>query len=241
MKIALVGYGKMGKSIEIQAVKRGHEVSVILGRDDEKNHVSLTEKNIDVIIEFSHPGSVTDNLAALIGESIPVVCGTTGWMHEKEKVKKWVEERNAGFVYASNFSVGVNLLFKLNRLLAQWMNPFPQYDCFIEEQHHRFKADAPSGTALSLGEEVIQNLDRKSRLASGELQHRPPEPDELSIGFIRGGEIAGKHTVTYTSGTDEISISHYAFNREGFALGAVIAAEWIVENQKGFYNFAEIF
>ncbi len=241
MNIALVGYGKMGKSIEIQAIKRGHNVCLVWGREDKKEYEDLTKKNIDVIIEFSHPGSVVENLSVLIGEGIPVVCGTTGWIHEKEKVKKWVEERNAGFIYASNFSVGVNLLFKLNRLLAQWMNPFPQYDCFVEEQHHKFKADAPSGTALSLGEDILQELDRKSKVVSGDLQNRPPEPDELSIGFIRAGGIAGKHTVTYNSETDAISISHYAFNREGFALGAIIAAEWIVENKKGFYNFAEIF
>ncbi len=241
MKIALCGYGKMGKSIEKQAVARGHEIALIMGRDEYKSPEILLNKNIQVVIEFTHPESVMQNLDTLIGEAVPVVCGTTGWANEKETVRRWVESRNAGFVYASNFSVGVNILFKLNRLLAQLMNPHKQYDCFIEEQHHQFKADAPSGTALSLGEAIISELNRKNRLASEELRSRPPFPDELSIGYTRAGNIAGKHTITYTSETDTLTLQHLAHNREGFALGAVIAAEWIVENRKGFFNFAEIF
>ncbi|MEM8889932.1 MAG: dihydrodipicolinate reductase C-terminal domain-containing protein, partial [Bacteroidota bacterium] len=143
-------------------------------------------------------------------------------------------------MYSSNFSVGVNVLFLLNQKLAQLMNSYPEYDVFIEEQHHRYKADAPSGTAVSLSKQVLEGLDRKDRIATDALLNRAPEPEELSVGYIRSGEIIGRHKVSYTSAIDEISIEHKAHNRRGFALGAVIAAEWM-QGKKGFYSFTELF
>lgn len=240
MRIGIVGNGRMGGEIMAQAQKRGHEIVCAWGRNDEKDLKFLHDVKADVMIEFTHPGSVLQNLENLINSEIPIVCGTTGWLNNIAQVEKWTKERNAGFIYASNFSIGMNLLFKLNRELAKWMNPYPQYDCAIEEQHHRHKADAPSGTALSLAKDIIANLGSKHAIASDELRNRPPSPEEISIGYIRSGEITGRHKVIYSSEVDSISIEHNANNRMGFALGAVIAAEWIV-NRKGFFNFADVF
>lgn len=240
MNIAIIGKGKMGQEIILQAQKRGHEVVCAWGKEDEKSLAILHEKKVDVIIEFTHPEGVLKNLQQFLSTDIPIVCGTTGWQKDHETVAQWTKERNAGLIYGSNFSVGVNLLFKLNKELAKWMNPQSQYDCAIEEQHHRHKADAPSGTALSLAKDILQHLDRKSSIASDELRFRPPAEDELSVGYIRSGEIIGRHKVIYTSDNDTLTIEHNAHNRSGFAVGAVIAAEWII-NRKGFINFADIF
>ena len=143
-------------------------------------------------------------------------------------------------MFSSNFSIGVNILFKLNRELARIMNQYPEYDCFIEERHHRHKADGPSGTAHSLASQVLEELDRKTAITDASIRHRPPQPVELSVGFIRSGEIIGRHQVTYTSDIDEITLFHSAHNRRGFALGAVVAAEWM-RGKKGFYEFSDIF
>jgi 4-hydroxy-tetrahydrodipicolinate reductase len=157
-----------------------------------------------------------------------------------EKVKKTVGERKATFMYSSNFSIGVNVLFLLNQRLANLMNRYPEYDCFVEEQHHRHKADAPSGTAVSLSQQILAGLDRKTQITTDALLTRAPKPEELSVGYIRSGEIIGRHKVCYTSEIDEISIEHKAHNRRGFALGAVIGAEWL-QGKEGFYAFSELF
>ncbi|MFN0201127.1 MAG: 4-hydroxy-tetrahydrodipicolinate reductase [Bacteroidia bacterium] len=240
MKLALIGYGKMGKTIHEEAVLRGHEVVFIADKSEDLAVTRLQESGAQAIIEFTHPQSVMANLEQLLPLQIPLVCGTTGWNAQFDKVQAWVKEHDACFMYSSNFSIGVNLLFKLNETLAKLMNPYPQYDCFIEEQHHRHKADAPSGTALSLAEDILGNLERKNKIATDSLLHRKPEADELSVGYIRGGEIVGRHKVYYSSETDTITLEHHAHNRKGFAIGSVVAAEWL-QGKRGFYHFSEVF
>lgn len=240
MKIALIGYGKMGKAVEGEAIQRNHEIVAILTKNDVRNLQKTQSLQTDVLIDFTHPDTILSNIRTYAPLGFPIVCGTTGWTQHLAEVQNIIQENNIGFIYSSNFSIGVNLLAKLNRELARLMNPYPQYDCYIEEQHHRHKADAPSGTALTLANDILTNLDRKNTLVTDSLQSRAPKPEELSIGYIRSGEIIGKHKVSYTSDIDTISIEHFAHNRRGFALGAVIAAEWI-QGKQGFYNFAEIF
>lgn len=240
MRIILVGYGKMGKAVEAESLRRNHEIVGIVEKNDvSKLHINYTN-NADVLIDFTHPDSIMENIRNYAALGLPIVCGTTGWHESADEVKSLATAHNIGFIYSSNFSIGVNILFKLNKELAKWMNPYPEYDCFIEEQHHRHKADAPSGTALSLANDILTNLDRKNCMVTDALQNRSPKEEELSVGYIRGGEIIGKHKVSYSSDIDTISIEHFAHNRRGFALGAVIAAEWIQDKQ-GFFNFAEIF
>ena len=240
MNIALVGYGKMGQAIEQEAVARGHHISFKIGRNDASKIASLAPDNTDVVIEFTHPESIMGNFSRLLPTKIPLVTGTTGWTDQFQTVKQLVEAHDASLLYGSNFSVGVNILFKVNELLAKLMNRYETYDCFVEERHHSHKADAPSGTAETLALQVINHLDRKKQLATEQLRIRPPKPEELSVGYIRSGEIFGEHTVGYTSEIDSLSISHKAHNRRGFALGAVIGAEWIV-GKKGVHNFQELF
>ncbi len=240
MKIALVGYGKMGKAIEKEAVARGHEISFRIGRKAPEKIKALSPENTDAIIEFTHPESIMGNFELLLPKGIPLITGTTGWTDRFKKVKKMVDKHQATLLYGSNFSVGVNILFQLNQLLATLMNRYDAYDCFVEERHHQHKADAPSGTAETLALQIINRLDRKERLATEELRTRPPKPKELSVGYVRSGEIYGEHTVAYTSIIDSLQIHHRAHNRRGFALGAVIGAEWII-GKKGIHDFQELF
>lgn len=240
MKILLLGYGKMGKAVEQEATARGHEIVGRIDKDNVSELRNYDSNDVDVAIEFTHPDSFQGNLEAMMTAGIPLVSGTTGWHERIDAVRTMVEGKGGSFLYASNFSVGVNLLFELNRKLAKLMNGYPEYDVFVEEQHHKFKADSPSGTAISLGQEIIEELDRKDNLAGEELRSRAPKGNELSMGYIRAGEIIGQHTVTYRSDIDRISLTHEAYNRRGFALGAVIGAEWIVGNA-GFHAFGELF
>ena len=240
LKIALLGYGKMGKAIEQIALKRGHEIPFIIDLHNAEDIHKIEKARVDVVIEFTHPDSFRQNMEQLIPTAVPIVTGTTGWHNDKSMYKGLVKEHEAAFMYASNFSVGVNLLFLLNEQLAKWMNAYSDYDVFIEERHHNQKADGPSGTAISLANGIIEHLDRKQQWQSEKLASRPPVEEELSIGFVRGGNIPGTHTVSYTSEIDSLSISHIAHNRTGFALGAVIAAEWI-HDKKGFFEFKELF
>lgn len=228
----------MGKAVEKEAVERGHEVVARIDQDNWEEIHKLSPGNCDAVIEFTHPHSFDKNIRAVMERGLPLVSGTTGWYEKMDHYQVLVEKNGGAFLYASNFSIGVNILFKLNRHLAEWMNRYEQYDPFIEEQHHRYKADGPSGTAFTLVRDLIGGLDRKSRVADASLRERAPEKDELSVGFIRGGEIVGRHRVSYTSDIDTISIEHHAHNRRGFALGAVIAAEWLVGKQ-GFWEFID--
>lgn len=230
----------MGKAIEAEALQRNHIIVAIIEKNALHKLHEISSFGADVIIDFTHPDSVLPNIRACAGLGLPIVCGTTGWAQHLDEVKAITAANALGFIFSSNFSIGVNLLFKLNKELAKWMNPYPEYDCFVEEQHHRHKADAPSGTALSLANDIITNLQRKNCIATDILQSRSPTAEELSVGYIRSGEIIGKHRVSYSSDIDTISIEHSAHNRRGFALGAVIAAEWI-QGKQGFFNFAEIF
>jgi 4-hydroxy-tetrahydrodipicolinate reductase len=240
LKIALVGYGKMGQAVEAEAIARGHEVVLRAGREDFHRATLLGRDTCDCIIEFTRPEVAIGNFRTLLPNGIPIVTGTTGWTAEVENLRQEVLQADATFLHSSNFSVGVNILFKLNQMLAKLMNGYPGYDVYIEESHHRHKKDAPSGTAHSLAQQIIAGLDRKNVVADAELRHRPPHADELSVAYTRAGEIVGAHKVSYISEIDQLTIAHEAFNRRGFALGAVIAAEW-VQGKRGFFDFADVF
>ena len=218
MKIALVGYGKMGKIIHQIALKRGHDVVATL--DETPTLEKLN--NPDVVIEFSSPESAFGNIKFCLENKIPVVAGTTGWLEKKPEVEKIALENETGFLYGSNFSLGVNLFFALNEKLAEMMAPFQNdYSCQLEEIHHIHKKDAPSGTAISIAEGIFKHSDYNS------WKLEETEGTSLGIEAIREGEVPGTHSVYYRSEVDEIEIKHTAFNRNGFALGAVIAAEWL--------------
>lgn len=240
LKIALVGYGKMGQAVEAEAQARGHEV--ILRADLAQFHQAtmLAPDTCDCIIEFTRPESAVANYRTLLSTGVPIVTGTTGWGDHMEALRADVLAADTAFLHSSNFSIGVNVLFKINQMLARLMNAHPEYDCYIEEAHHRHKKDAPSGTAMSLAEQILGQLDRKSKVADADLRHRSPHMDELSVAYTRAGEIIGAHTVSYISDIDQLTIAHQAFSRRGFALGAVVAAEWI-QGRRGFFDFAEAF
>lgn len=239
MKITLLGYGKMGRAIEQEALARGHEIAFRIDRDNLSEWAQVNPQNTDVVIEFTHPDSFQANFERVMKAGIPLISGTTGWHDQLESIQASVAEQQGTMIYSSNFSIGVNLLFKLNQQLAALMNPHGQYDPYVEERHHRHKADGPSGTAFSLAQQIVDGLDRKSSIVSTELRNRPPQEDELSVGFVRAGEIIGYHKVSYTSEIDTLSIEHSAHNRRGFALGAVVAAEKS-PGQSGLIEFASL-
>lgn len=225
MKIALVGYGKMGKIIGEIAQNKGHEIVAKLN----ETPTSANLNNPDVVIEFSNPEASFENIKACLELGIPVVCGTTGWLQRKPEIEKIALENNTAFLYGSNFSLGVNLFFALNEKLATLMKNFPEFNVQLEEIHHTQKLDAPSGTAISLAEGIIKN---DSRYDAWKLEET--SGNQLGIFAIREDEVPGTHVVSYKSEVDEIEIKHTAFNRNGFALGAVIAAEWIVGKSGNF-------
>lgn len=230
MKIALVGYGKMGQIIDKIAQSRGHEVVARLNESPTLENLN----NPDVVIEFSSPESAFENIKFCLEQKIPVVCGTTGWLDRKAEAEQICLDQNSAFLYASNFSLGVNLFFALNEKLAELMKPFQEnYSCQLEEIHHIHKLDAPSGTAISLAQGVMAHTDFEA-WQLGETEGR-----NLGINAIREGEVPGTHSVNYRSEVDEIEIKHTAFNRNGFALGAVIASEWIL-GKKGNFTMKEV-
>jgi 4-hydroxy-tetrahydrodipicolinate reductase len=240
LRIALYGYGRMGQAVEKEAQARGHQIVARIRQHNQPEVAALHPSQVDAIIEFTHPDGVLATYQRLIATGIPVVTGTTGWHSVIHEVEAAVISAEASFLHSSNFSPGVNILFRLNTILAEMMNRFPDFDPYVEEAHHRHKKDAPSGTAISLAQGVLDGLDRKTEWGFTDFAQRPPKPEELSIGVTRAGEIIGKHAVAYRSEIEEIRISHEAFNRRGFALGAVLAAEWL-QGKQGFFNFAEIF
>ena len=229
MKIALVGYGKMGKIIDEISQSRGHEVVARL--KETPNRESLNDA--DVVIEFSNPEAAFENIKVCLENKIPVICGTTGWLDKKPEIERIAVEQNSAFLYGSNFSLGVNLFFALNEKLAKLMNNVDEYQCQLEEIHHIHKKDAPSGTAISIAEGIIEN-SKYEAWKLGETKDK-----ELGIFAIRENEVPGTHSVFYRSEVDEIEIKHTAFNRNGFALGAVIAAEWIVGKQ-GVFSMKDV-
>jgi 4-hydroxy-tetrahydrodipicolinate reductase len=228
MKIALLGYGRMGKMIEGIALNRGHEVPIIV---DNEQEVDL--KTVDVAIDFSMPSAAFDNIVKCIDAGIPVISGTTGWLDRYEEAVAYCTENKGAFMYASNYSLGVNLFFKLNRILAKLMAPYKDYKTNLTEIHHTKKLDAPSGTAITLAEGVIDAGNYK------EWKLDAKEEDLLSIHSIREGDVPGTHTVSYKTDVDAIDITHTANNREGFALGAVIAAEWII-GKSGVFSMEDV-
>jgi len=219
MKIALVGYGKMGKIIDEIATRRGHEIVARLS--ETPNSENLNDP--DVVIEFSQPEAAFNNIKVCLENKIPVICGTTGWLTRKPEIEKIAEENKTAFLYGSNFSLGVNLFFALNEKLAEMMKNFGEYNVQLEEIHHTHKKDAPSGTAITLAEGIIKNNPEFDAWKLDETKG-----NELGIFAIREDEVPGTHSVFYRSEVDEIEIKHTAYNRNGFAFGAVIAAEWIL-------------
>jgi len=235
MKIALLGYGKMGHAIEEIAVQRGHEIVLKI---NDLNLEDLTKENIrkaDVAIEFTNPDSAVQNILFCLNENVAVVCGTTGWLNQLSTIREKCKEVNGSFLYASNFSVGVNIFFELNKKLATLLKPHPSYNVSIEEIHHTQKKDAPSGTAITLAEEIIEVSDKKNKWINSESDNE----NELSIISKRIDEVAGTHSVKYTSAIDDIEIIHTAHNRKGFAEGAVLAAEFIAD-KTGIFSMKDV-
>jgi len=219
MRILLLGYGKMGKTIEKIAIERGHE---IVGRIDVDNRTNIPT-NADVAIEFSQPEGAFENVRFCLENNIPVVCGTTGWLEKKAEIEKLTKSCNGTFFYASNYSIGVNIFFKLNESLGKLMNNLPQYDVGIDEVHHTEKKDAPSGTAITLAEGIMKHFSGKKQWVKQETKN----PEDLMITSFRIDQVPGTHLVKYSSPVDDIEIRHIAHSREGFAGGAVLVAEWL--------------
>lgn len=229
MKIALLGYGRMGKEIEKIALQRGHEI-VIKYSGSEDYDIKLA----DVAIDFSIPDVAFANISNCINNTIPVVSGTTGWLDKYDNIVNLCNEKKGAFIYASNFSLGVNIFFELNKQLAKMMSSLEQYNISMEEIHHTKKLDAPSGTAITLAEGIIENTHK----TSWELDKQISE-NSIPIKAVRTPDVPGTHTVTYKSEVDSIDIKHTAHNRQGFALGAVVAAEWLA-NKTGVYTMNDV-
>lgn len=229
MKIALLGYGKMGKVIERIALERGHEI--VLRKGSSGGYESL--ETADVAIDFSIPDAAVGNISACLNAGIPVVSGTTGWLEQYPKMAGLCEDKQGAFIYGSNFSLGVNLFFSLNEHLAKMMAKFQQYTVRMEEVHHTQKLDAPSGTAISLAKDIIENSDYSSWALKDAAK------DEILIDAKRIENVPGTHTVFYDSAVDTIEITHTAHSREGFAFGAVIAAEWLY-GKTGVYTMKDV-
>lgn len=236
MRIGLIGYGKMGQAIEKIALERGHTLTL---KCDSKNKVSAEKlKTVDVAIEFSTPSTVLSNLDILINSNTPTVVGTTGWNNQLDEITQKVAKHNSGLVHASNFSIGVNLFFKLNQYLASLMQSHKEYSAEIEEIHHTQKLDAPSGTAITLAEGILAKNKHYSSIYCLENDEDATE-NGLQIKAIRTPDVPGTHTINYTSEIDTLTIEHTAHKRTGFALGAVVAAEWIVDKQ-GVYTMQDV-
>ena len=236
MKIALVGYGKMGQTIEKIALERGHTIASIIDIDNQDDFQSDAFKNADVAIEFSAPTAAYDNYMKCFAANVPVVAGTTGWISRMDEIKMICQKEGKTFFYASNYSIGVNVFFALNKYLAKIMNQFPAYDVRMSETHHIHKLDAPSGTAITLAEDIVKEVDRKKQWA---LQQNAQQPTDLVIEDLREGEVPGIHEVFYESDVDYIHIKHSAKSRAGFALGAVVAAEFTA-GKTGFLSMNDL-
>ncbi len=235
MKIALIGYGKMGKEIEQILIARGHTIPLIIDLNNTNDLDAAHLQKVDVAIEFTTPSTAYGNVVKCLEAGVPVVCGTTAWLDNLPQVEQLCKEKNGAFFYASNYSIGVNIFFEINRRLAQLMNRFGEYDVTIEETHHTQKKDAPSGTAVTLAEGVLENLDRKQKWVCGTTT----VPEELEVVAIRRSVVPGTHTVTYESDVDALSITHMAKSRRGFALGAVLAAEFL-HGKTGIFSMKDL-
>lgn len=243
MNIALIGYGKMGQIIERFAIERGHEIVLKISSQNLNELTVSNLKKADVAIDFSLPDAAIKNIYTCFEANVPLVVGTTGWYGQLQEIKNECLLNNNTLLYGSNFSIGVNLFFHINEVLAKIMNNYPAYDVQVEEIHHTQKLDSPSGTAMTIAEEIISRLDRKGEWVNelnGSVPAEVLKPEQLLIASERIENIPGTHTVVYSSEVDEIEIKHTAHNRAGFALGAVVAAEWL-ENKQGFFNISDIF
>ena len=229
MKIALLGYGKMGKTIERLALKKGHIIVLKTNSEISSEEISTA----DVAIEFSTPEAAVSNIKLCFENNIPIVSGTTGWLQQYDEMVKFCENCNGSFIYASNFSVGVNLFFNINEYVSKLMEPWKNYMVSMEEIHHTQKLDAPSGTAITLAEEIINNSDKKG----WKLEN--PSEDELKITAKRIDDVKGTHIIKYDSIIDTISLQHEAHSREGFTLGAILAAEWLLD-KKGVFTMKDV-
>jgi 4-hydroxy-tetrahydrodipicolinate reductase len=234
MKIALIGYGKMGKTLEQTALKRGHEVILRLDVNNPEDFIRLHEA--DVAIEFTRPESAIKNLARCFEQGVPVVCGTTGWLDSYDAVVAQCSKEKGTFFYASNYSIGVNIFFEINRRLASMMNSYDMYDVKMEEIHHTQKLDAPSGTAITLAQGIIENIERKTNWL---CDTEGVDKKILNITAKRIDPAPGTHIVTYDSPIDSIEITHTAHSREGFATGAIVAAEWLL-GKKGVFSMKDM-
>ncbi|MBQ4279633.1 MAG: 4-hydroxy-tetrahydrodipicolinate reductase [Rikenellaceae bacterium] len=235
MNVALIGYGKMGKEIERVLTERGHRIVLIIDVDNTQDLNAEKLAAADVAIEFTTPDTAYANVVRCLECGTPVVCGTTAWLDKLPRIEALCKKENGTFFYATNYSVGVNVFFEINRRLAALMNAFPEYDVTIEEVHHTQKKDAPSGTAVTLAEDIVAGLDRKARWV-GETT---TVPEELEVLGIRRSVVPGTHTVTYESPVDSITMVHTAKNRQGLALGAVLAAEYI-RDKKGIFSMKDL-
>lgn len=229
LRIAIVGYGKMGKTIERLAEQRGHDIIAKIGSQNTDDLLKLNSNNCDVAIEFSSPESVLSNLNLLSKAGINTVCGTTAWLDHYQRICTQFADTEAGFLYASNFSIGVNIFFKVNKYLAQLLGSRTEYNISMREEHHIHKKDAPSGTAVTLVEDILQASNHKTKWSLDKS-----EENSINIEAIRKGDIKGTHIVNYDSEIDSLSISHTAHTREGFALGALLAAEFLAHKSGTF-------
>jgi len=235
MNILIIGYGKMGKTIEILALERNHVIQYKVDQHTPDTLESVDASKVDVAIEFTQPGAAPNNIRFCIEHGIPVVSGTTGWLSHKAEIETYCHQHQGAFFYASNFSIGVNIFFKLNQYLASLMKAYPDYRPTLEEIHHIHKKDAPSGTAITLAETIVHTLPNLQEWILADQNAEKLPNHSLPITSVRKDEIPGTHIVSYSSDIDDIVISHTAHNRKGFALGAVLVAEWI-RNKKGVFT-----
>jgi 4-hydroxy-tetrahydrodipicolinate reductase len=241
MNLALIGYGKMGKEVEKAAKEKGARILKIFDIDNNTGALGLTKdslKGVDVCIDFSTPAAVLDNIEAVAESGKNIVVGTTGWYDRLDRVRKVVKEKKIGLLYSANFSLGVNIFSQIVMDAAHLFKQYGDYDVAISEMHHRGKADSPSGTALALGSIVLQNLGRKSELVTDAV-HEAIKPQQLHVSSTRVGAVTGKHAVVFDSEADTIELVHTAKSRAGFAVGAVVAAEWL-KGKKGMYTMRDV-
>lgn len=235
MRIAIIGYGKMGKEIEHVALERGHQVTLKISSQNTHDFNFDNLKNVDVAIEFTNPELAVNNITVCVDSNTPIVVGTTGWYDKFDEVREIVAQNDGSLLYATNCSIGVNLFFKLNKYLAEMMNNQPAYDVHLEETHHTQKLDAPSGTAITLAEGILKKILKKDAWVLGEAHSK----NQLSVIAHRKENVPGTHIINYSSEIDNIEIKHTAHNRRGFAMGAVVAAEYI-NNKKGIFTMEDV-
>lgn len=238
MKLAIIGYGRMGHLIESIAKERGHKIVCVIDVDNPDDFNTDAYRSADVAIEFTTPGTAVDNILKSFATKVPVVCGTTGWLDALPDLKDICDKGEGTLLYASNFSIGVNIFMAVNRYLAKIMNDFPAYTPSMTEIHHIHKLDHPSGTAITLAEDIVSNVTRLDCWQEPE-EGKKMSPNALPIDHVREGEVPGTHIITWDSAVDKITISHEAKSREGFALGAVMAAEWL-KDKKGYFTISDM-